>query len=55
MTQIFATPERPIGPPPGGPAERPVRVPVRLPTPVIRTDHMVTLDVTGSEVVIGPN
>jgi hypothetical protein len=51
--QIFAVPARPIWPPPGAP-ERPVKLPLVFDIPVKITELMVTLDVTGSELVTGP-
>jgi hypothetical protein len=53
--QIFATPLRPMGPPPGGPPEILVIVPAWFATPVSRTVAIVEFDVTGTETVIGPN
>ena len=53
--QIFAIPDRPIGPPPGGPPEMPVNVPVRLLMPVKMIEFSVLGVVTGMLVVIGPN
>ena len=55
IRQTFTRPERPMGLADGGPAERPVAVPVRFAMPDIRSDWMVALDVTGSDVLIGPN
>jgi hypothetical protein len=48
--QIFAVPERPMGPLRGVPA----KLPVRLAIPVKITELMVEFEVTGREAVTGP-
>ena len=53
--QIFAQPDTPIGPPPGGPPEMPLMMPGRFATPVKTTELMVGLLVTGRLAVIGPS
>jgi hypothetical protein len=51
--QIFAVPERPMGPPPGA-AERPAKLAPRFAIPVKITELMVAFEVTGSESLTGP-